>query len=91
MEAQPMTSVSQVNVIRFIERQIIHRFGIPKTITADQGTMFIDDKVKSFIQEYGIKLTHLLPYYAQANGQAEATKKVLIDMIKRTVDNQFRK
>ena len=43
---------------------------------ADQGTMFTRDKVKSFIQEYGIKLIHSSPYYAQANGQVKATTKV---------------
>ena len=58
---------------------------------ADQGTMFIGDKVKSFVQEYGIRLIHLSPYYAQANGQTEATNEVLIDMIKRTIDDQPRK
>ena len=53
--------------------------------------MFIGDKVKSFVQEYGIKLIHSSPYYAQANGQIEATNKVLIDMVKRTIDDQLRK
>ena len=53
--------------------------------------MFTGDKVKSFIQEYGIRLIHSSPYYAQANGQGEATNKVLIDMTKRTIDDQSRK
>ena len=29
VEAESMTNVSQADVIRFIERHIIHRFGIP--------------------------------------------------------------
>ena len=58
---------------------------------ADQGTMFTWDKVKLFVQEYEIRLIHLSPYYAQANSQAKATNKVLIDMIKRTIDDQPRK
>ena len=82
-----MTSVSQADMIRFIERQIIYRFDILETITVDQGTVFIGDKVKSFVQEYGIRLIHSLPYYAQANNLAEATNKVLTDMIKRTIDD----
>ena len=91
MEAQPMTNVSQADVIRFIERQIIHRFGILETTTADQGTMLTGDKVKSFVQEYRIKQIHSSPYYAQANGQIEATNKVLIDIIKRTIDDRPKK
>ena len=53
--------------------------------------MFTKDKVKLFVQEYGIKLIHSSLYYAQANGQAEVTNKVLIDMIKRTIEDQLRK
>ena len=53
---------------------------------ADQDTIFTVDKVKSFIQEHGIKLIHSSPYYAQANNQAEATNKVLINMIKKIID-----
>ena len=49
VEAQSIANVSQANVIRFIERQIIHRFGILETITADQGIVFTGDKVKSFV------------------------------------------
>ena len=86
-----MTNVSQANVIRFIKHQIIHRFGIPETITADQGNIFMGDKVKPFVQEFGIKLIHPSPYYAQANGLAKSINKVLIDMIKRINDDQPRK
>ena len=63
-----MTSRSQAAVIRFIEKQIIYRFGILETITVDQGIMFIGDKVTSFVQEYGIKLIYSSPYYTQSNG-----------------------
>ena len=58
---------------------------------SNQGAMFTGDKVKSLVQEYGIKLIVSSPYYAQANGQAEVINKVLIDMIKRTIDDQPRK
>ena len=53
--------------------------------------MFTGDKVKAFMQDYEIKLIHSSPYYAQANGQAKATNKVLIDMIKRTIEDQSKK
>ena len=58
---------------------------------ANKGTMFAGNKVKSFVQEYGIMLIHSSPYYAQTNGQAEATNKALINMIKRIIDDQLRK
>ena len=60
-------SVSQADVIRFIERKIIHQFGILETITIDQGMVFMSNKVKAFMQEYGIVLVHFSSYYTQAN------------------------
>ena len=62
IEAQLMTNVSQADAI------IIYQFGILETITANQGTIFTSDKMKAFVQEYGIRLIHSSPYYVQANG-----------------------
>ena len=63
-----MTKVAQEDVLKFIKGQIIFRFGILKTITVDQGTMFVGDKVIAFAQQFGIKIVHSTPYYVQFNG-----------------------
>ena len=63
-----MAKVTQHDVIKFIQQQIIHKFGILQIIITDQGTIFMRDKVVTFIEEYSIKLIHLTRYYAQANG-----------------------
>lgn len=36
--------------------------------------MFAGDRVMDFAQQFGIKLWHSMPYYAQAHGKAEAIK-----------------
>ena len=48
VEAQLLVIVTQVDVIRFIKTQIIYQFGVPETITTDQGTMFTEEKMKAF-------------------------------------------
>jgi len=50
----------------------LHRFGIPKTITTDQGSVFTSQKIVRFANQTGFKLLTSTPYYAQANGQVEA-------------------
>ena len=50
--------------------------------------MFIS---KEFATNMGIKLLDSSPYYAQANGQVEASNKGIIKLIKRKVDEQPRK
>ena len=40
VEAIPLKKVTSANMIDFVKEHIIYRFGIPQTITTDQGTMF---------------------------------------------------
>lgn len=51
-------------IIEFIRKHIVYRFGIPETITTDQGSLFTDQKMQEFASEMGIKLLTLTPYYA---------------------------
>ena len=55
MEAIPIKKVEQKDFISFIKEHIIHRLGIPQTITTDQGIMFTGDEMKEIIENYGIK------------------------------------
>jgi hypothetical protein len=91
VEAVPMKSVTSRDVINFVKEHIIHRFGIPQTITTDGGSVFISDEFKKFAVDMGIKLTRSSPYYAQANGQAEASNQSLIKLIKRKIDEYPRR
>jgi hypothetical protein len=44
-----------------------------------------------FTESLKIKLLNSSPYYAQANGQAEASNKVLIKIIKKRINDNPRK
>ena len=77
-------------MIEFVKEHIIYRFGIPQTITTYRGTMFTSDEFEEFATGMRIKLLNSSPYYAQANGQAEASNKGIIKLIKRKIDEQPR-
>jgi hypothetical protein len=47
----------------------------------------VSDKFVQFADSMGIKLLNSSPYYAQANGQAEASNKSLIKLIKRKISD----
>ncbi|XP_058726084.1 uncharacterized protein LOC131597401 [Vicia villosa] len=85
IEVVALKNVDQEMVIDFIQDHVICRFGIPETITTDQGTMFTGKKMQEFAQEVGIRLLTSTPYYAQANGQVEAANKIIISLIKKDV------
>ncbi|XP_051138115.1 uncharacterized protein LOC127256255 [Andrographis paniculata] len=91
IEAVPLANVIYQEVIKFVKEHIIHRYGILQTITADKDTVFTSDRVAVFTAQYGIALLHSSPYYAQANGQAEAANKVLIGVIKKAVEDNPRR
>ena len=71
-------SVASKDVISFVKEHIIHRFGIPQTITTDGGLVFISEEFRKFAADTGFKLIRSSPYYAQTNGQAEASNQSII-------------
>src|SRR5262249_15992797 len=71
-------------VVKFNMRNIITRFGVPRDIFTDNGPQFVAQELQNMCCRYGITLHHSSPYYLQGNGQAEATNKTLIKIIKKT-------
>jgi hypothetical protein len=70
-DAISLKNMMHKEVIHFISEHIIHRFGIPQTLTTDQGSSFMSHQVCEFAKSLKIKLLSSSPYYAQANSQAE--------------------
>jgi hypothetical protein len=50
IEVVLLKNMTHKEVIEFITEHIIHRFGIPQTLTTDQGTSFISSQVREFIE-----------------------------------------
>jgi transposase InsO family protein len=76
-EVVALKNMTHWEVIEFVTKHIIHRFGIPQTLTTDQGLLFLSKKVHEFAELYRIKLLNSSLYYAQANGQAETINRTL--------------
>jgi transposase InsO family protein len=90
-EVVPLKNMTHREVIEFITEYIIHRFGIPQTLTTDQGSSFISKEVCDFAKLYKIKILNSSLYYAQANGQAESSNKILINLIKKKIEENPRR
>jgi hypothetical protein len=90
-EAVPLKNMTHKEVIEFITKRIIHRFGIPQTLTMGQGTSFTSCQEREFANSYKIKLLNSSLYYAQANGQAESSNKTLIKLIKKKIEENPRR
>ncbi|KAM1135442.1 hypothetical protein ACFX19_045137 [Malus domestica] len=82
VEASAVKFITSAAVKNFIETKILHRYGVPETIVTDRGPSFISKEVEEFASKYKIKMIQSSPYYPQSNGQAEASNKILVNIIK---------
>jgi hypothetical protein len=56
IDAIPLKNMMHKEVIHFILEHIVHRFGIPQTLTMDQGSSFMSHQVHEFAESLKIKL-----------------------------------
>jgi hypothetical protein len=90
-EAVPLRNMTHQEVINFVQEHIIYQFGVPQTLTTDQGPSFMSHQFREFAESMKIKLLNSSPYCAQANGHAEASNKVLIKIIKKRIKHNPRR
>jgi hypothetical protein len=90
-EAIPLRNMTHREVISFVREHILYRFGVLQTITTNLGPSFMSHQFREFTESMKIKLLNSSPYYAQANGQAEASNKVLIKIVKKRIKDNPRR
>ena len=66
-EAVPLRNMTHKEVICFVLEHIIHRFGIPRTLTTDQGASFMSHQFREFVGSLGIKLLNLFKLTERPN------------------------
>ncbi|XP_025628782.1 uncharacterized protein [Arachis hypogaea] len=88
IEAEPLASISSANCRKFMWRQVIERFGIPKAVISDNGTQFADKKFGEFLAGLGIKQKFSSIEHPQTNGQVEAANKVILQDLKKRLDQK---
>ena len=76
IEAVCTASTSSSNVIEEL-RTLFAKFGIPESIVSDNGTCFVSEEFKAFLQSNGIKYTTSAPYHPSSNGLAERAVQIV--------------
>ena len=70
-------------MIKFIRRNILFKFGIPRAMVLGNRTQFIGKKVTVSLEQLKIESNYSTPSYLQCNGQAETTNKTILYGIKK--------
>ncbi|KAM1391097.1 hypothetical protein ACFX2I_018843 [Malus domestica] len=85
VEAKSYAELTSKEVCDFVEEHIVTRFGVLETIITDNGTVFTAERLKEYTASLKIQLEQSTLYYPQANGQAEASNMVLIDILEKMI------
>lgn len=81
VEARALEEADAQSIATFIHEDIITRHGVPKKITTDRGSEFINDFMKVMTSVYDIHHIKTTAYHPQGNGQVERTNRTLKDIL----------
>ena len=87
VKAEPLAHIRDVDVKRFVWKNIVTRFGVPHVLISDNGLQFDSKMFKKYCGELGIINRYSTPAYPQGNGQAEAVNKVIVSGLKKRLDD----
>ncbi|XP_074298752.1 uncharacterized protein LOC141629680 [Silene latifolia] len=86
IEAEAFPQILEKHVISFIKRNIVSRYVIPSEIICDNGSQFISNRTEDYCARWNIKLFKSTPRNPQSNGQAESSNKIVMNNLKRRLE-----
>ena len=87
VETKPLANIRDVDVKRFVWKNIFTRFWIPHTLILDNGLQFDSKTFRRYYCDFGIANWYSTPAYPQRNGHAEAVNKVIVGGLKKRLDD----
>ncbi|KAL0289077.1 UNVERIFIED_CONTAM: hypothetical protein Sradi_7081300 [Sesamum radiatum] len=86
VEAEPLARITEGEIMKFIWKNIVCRFGIPREIISYNGRQFQGRRVQEWCQGLHIRQRFTTVAHPQANEQVEVTNRILIQGIKRRLE-----
>ena len=87
VETEPSANIKNVDAKKFIWRNIVTRFGVPRTLISDNGLQFDSKACRRYYCGLGITNRYSTPAYPQGNEQVEAINKVIVNGLKKRLDD----
>ena len=87
VETKPLANIRDVDAKKFIWKNIVTRFRVPHTLISDNGLQFDSKAFRRYCSELGIANR----YSTLGNGQAEAVNKVIVNGLKKRLDDAKRR
>lgn len=86
IKAEPLSNIRDMDAKKFIWKNIVTRFRIPRTLTLDNELQFDSKAFRRYCYELGIRNKYSTFAYPQGNRQAEVVNKVIVNGLKKRLD-----
>lgn len=77
LEIEIMTKIDSAETIKRLKK-IFARFGLPLSITSDNGRQFVSNEFKEYCDTNNIKLINTIPWWPQMNGEVERQNRSIL-------------
>ena len=85
VEATSYTSGTRSVVVRFIKKEIICRYGLPRKIITDNATNLNNKMMKEMCKDFKIQHHNSTPYRPKMNGAVEAANKNIKKIVQKMI------
>nr|XP_023900295.1 uncharacterized protein LOC112012148 [Quercus suber] len=82
VEAEALANIRDVDVKKFVLRNIVTRFGVSQSLVSNNGLQFNSRAFHEYCSDLGIVNRYSTLAYLQSNGQAKATNKAIVNGLK---------
>ena len=87
VEAEALANIRDVDVKKFVWKNIVIRFKTPPALISDNGLQFNSKAFRRYCNELGIVNRYSISTYPQGNGQAEAINKTIVNGLKKRLND----
>ena len=85
-KVEALANIRDVDVKKFVWRNIVTRFGVPKSFVFNNGLQFDSRTFREFCSNLDIKNKYSTSAYPQSNSQVEATNKAIVNGLKKRLE-----
>lgn len=86
VEAKALANIRDVDVKKFVWKNIVTRFSVPWALISDNELQFNSRAFREYCSNLGIINKYSTPAYPQSNGQVKATNKTIINGLKKRLE-----
>nr|ABF96986.1 retrotransposon protein, putative, Ty3-gypsy subclass [Oryza sativa Japonica Group] len=86
IEAEPLAAITSAAVQKFVWKNIVCRFGVPKEFITDNGKQFDSDKFREMCKGLNLEIRFASVAHPQSNGAAERTNGKILKALKKRLE-----